>query len=530
MRRFLIKERNIAILDNEPNHDSPEGWARGVLEDLIGQDGIFCDGDWVESKDQDPNGDVRLIQLADIGDGLFKNKSTRFLTLRKAKELGCTFLRKGDVLIARMPEPLGRSCIFPGDIKPAVTAVDICIVRSGKNGANQEWIKHIINAPPIRREIELLQKGTTRKRISRRNLASLTIPIPPLSEQRRIAEKVEELLGRINSVRERLARVQTILKRFRQSVLSAACSGRLTADWRGKQEKITPVELTIKEILELREKEWPHYNPSSRNYRRPQNVDLGDLPDLPENWEYVSADSLFTFVTSGSRGWAKYYSPSGPIFIRIGNLDHDSISLDLRSIQCVDPPAGQEQRRTKVQLGDILISITADVGMTALVQHEIGEAYINQHIALARPVTGLFRPYLAWYLVARDGGQAQFQKLQRGATKVGLGLDDIKSVPVPFPPLEEQYEIVRRLEALFTMADTVEKRLAFAGHRADKIQQSILAKAFRGELVPNEAELARREGRSYEPASTLLARIKAGRGIASPPVSKKRKKRLSNKT
>jgi type I restriction enzyme S subunit len=368
------------------------------------------------------------------------------------------------------------------------------------------------------------------RRVPAAFLENAQIPLPPLPEQNRIVAKVGELLGRVNSVRERLARVQTILKRFRQSVLSAACSGRLTAEWREKQEKITPVELTIKEILELREKESSHYNPSSRNYRRPQDVDLGDLPDLPENWKYVSAGSLFTFVTSGSRGWAKYYSPSGPIFIRIGNLDHDSISLDLRGIQCVDPPTGKEQRRTRVQLGDILISITADVGMTALVQHEIGEAYINQHIAIARPVTGLFRPYLAWYLVARDGGQAQFQKLQRGATKVGLGLDDIKSVPVAFAPLEEQYEIVRRLEALFTMADTIEKRLASASHRTEKIQQSILGKAFRGELVPTEAELARREGRSYEPASSLLARIKAERNIPSAPASKKQRKRVSNKT
>ncbi|MDM2059987.1 restriction endonuclease subunit S, partial [Mycobacteroides abscessus] len=97
-----------------------------ALADLL-SDGLFVDGDWVESKDQDPDGDVRLIQLADVGDGVFRDRSSRFLTSEKAKELRCTFLEPGDVLVARMPEPLGRACIFPGVGQPAVTAVDVCI-------------------------------------------------------------------------------------------------------------------------------------------------------------------------------------------------------------------------------------------------------------------------------------------------------------------------------------------------------------------------------------------------------------------
>lgn len=95
---------------------------------------VFTDGDWVESKDQDPTGDVRLIQLADIGDGEYLGKSARFLTSSKARELRCTFLKPGDVLIARMPDPLGRACIFPGHLKSAVTVVDVCIVRPARGG------------------------------------------------------------------------------------------------------------------------------------------------------------------------------------------------------------------------------------------------------------------------------------------------------------------------------------------------------------------------------------------------------------
>lgn len=487
----------------------PEGWAYGTLKDIVGPGGILTDGDWVEIKDQDPDGDVRLIQLADIGDGFYKDKSKRYLTSAKAGELGCTFLKPGDVMIARLPEPLGRSCIFPGDPKPAVTAVDVCIVRTGEYGADHHWVMHTLNSPPVRRQINELQRGTTRGRISRKNLISVRLPIPPLAEQKRIVAKVEELLARVNGVRECLAKVKGILKRFRQAVLASACSGRLTEDWRKSHTDITPAEVSIQKILSLREKQWAMENGPEKKYRSPKNPKTNDLPDIPESWKYASSDALFLFVTSGSRGWAKYYTESGPIFLRVGNLDHDTVNLDLSYTQHVVPPRSAERDRTRVRGGDILISITADVGMIGLVPDAVEEAYVNQHVAISRPVEGVYRPFLAWYLASREGGQAQFQNLQRGATKVGLGLDDIRSVSVPFPPVEEQKEIVGRIETFFELTGRIEKRVAAAGERAERLTQAILAKAFRGELVPTEAELARTEGHSYEPASALLAKIRA---------------------
>jgi type I restriction enzyme, S subunit len=152
-------------------------------------------------------------------------------------------------------------------------------------------------------------------------------------------------------------------------------------------------------------------------------------------WPVVKSGELLSFVTSGSRGWARYYAESGALFLRIGNLDHDSVSLDLHDLQRVAPPAGAEGTRTKVQASDILISITADVGMVGLVPSTLGEAYINQHVALARPLPTVHPPYLAWCLTSPQA-QRQFLKLQRGATKVGLGLDDIRAVDVP-PPLSQ---------------------------------------------------------------------------------------------
>src|SRR5262245_51356271 len=298
----------------------PDGWALAQLPQLIGPGGVFTDGDWVESKDQDPNGDVRLIQLADIGDGYYKNKSRRFLTHQKALELCCTFLEPGDVLVARLPDPLGRACIFPGDAKPAVTAVDICIIRPGLSGPESRWIMHALNSPSVRQVIEGLHRGTTRKRVSRRNLASVKLPLAPLSEQRRIVATIEELLARVNATRERLAKVPNILKRFRQAVLAAACSGRLTEDWRKRDTSIQPASAKVEKILLAR-----RANMKARQ-REALKPDC-ELPYLDKNWVWATIDQLTALepnaITDGPFGSnlkTSHYTEKGPRVIRLQNV------------------------------------------------------------------------------------------------------------------------------------------------------------------------------------------------------------------
>lgn len=201
----------------------PKGWAKATISEMISADGVFVDGDWIESKDQDQNGDVRLIQLADIGDGDFRDKSSRFLTLKRANEIGCTFLLEGDILVARMPDPIGRACLFPlkGENK-YVTAVDVAIIRTVKDRINNKLLNYFINSPIIRNKIEALQSGTTRKRISRGNLSLIEFPFPPLNEQNRIVDKLDELLSELEKGKEQLLTSLEQLKVYRQSILKHA--------------------------------------------------------------------------------------------------------------------------------------------------------------------------------------------------------------------------------------------------------------------------------------------------------------------
>jgi type I restriction enzyme S subunit len=182
------------------------------LSQVVGENGVFGDGDWIETKDQDPNGDVRLIQLADIGDGIFINKSARYLTSQKAKQLKCTFLQKGDLLIARMPDPLGRACIFPGDERRCVTAVDVCIVRPDGTIAETIYLKYLVNYNWFRNKIKRYATGTTRKRISRKNLDKITFTLPTKNDQIRIVSLLSRVEGLIDNRKKSIQMLNELLK------------------------------------------------------------------------------------------------------------------------------------------------------------------------------------------------------------------------------------------------------------------------------------------------------------------------------
>ena len=393
------------------------------FSELVTTTGLFCDGDWIEKKDQDPNGAVRLIQLADIGVCEFKNKSNRFITESKAEELHCTYLQKGDILIARLPEPLGRACIFPFEGK-YITAVDIAIVRISRNDVNPKYIMYLVNSPGFRNKIKQYESGTTRKRISRKNLDKIAFEIPSLTEQNRIVARIEELFSELDNGVETLQKTKQQLAVYRQAVLKDAFSH-------------------ITEKKPIRE--------------------------------------MSSIVTSGSRGWAQYYNDHGAKFVRIGNLTRDRICIDLSDVQFVDLPDGAEGKRTQLQSNDVLVSITADLGSIGLVPDDIGEAYVNQHIAMIRFLNPVQGEFMAWYLRS-DYGQKDLLKNKRGGGKLGLGLDDIRDSRVPVVSDTEAAQIVGNIEARLSVCDSIEKTVDAALQQAEAMRQSILKQAFEGRL------------------------------------------------
>ena len=196
-----------------------EEWVETTLGEIC-TDGLFSDGDWVESKDQDPEGDYRLLQLADIGDGNFLNKSDRWMNQEQFMRLGCTKLEINDVLIARMPDPIGRACLFPEGLPVCATVVDVAIVRTG-NETLQKFLVLLINSSDFRTEAFSLLTGTTRQRISRGNLAKITFAIPSPEKQLEIVN----LISLFDSEITRTTRVIEEAKQLRSGLVSDLLSG-----------------------------------------------------------------------------------------------------------------------------------------------------------------------------------------------------------------------------------------------------------------------------------------------------------------
>jgi type I restriction enzyme S subunit len=376
-------------------------------------------------------------------------------------------------------------------------------------------------------------QGTAQGGINTTFVKNSSYPLPPFHEQIRIVAKLEELFARLDAGVEGLRKVKAQLKRYRQAVLKYAFEGKLTEKWRkNHRDLIEPASQLVKSIIKGNLAEWENdqllqvkksrqdqkNDLLKKKYKQPLLPSTSTQAGLPEYWAWVTADQLFWSITSGSRGWAKYYSEEGAFFVRVGDLSHDNISINLKSAQHVNPPDGAELRRTRVSSGDILISITADVGRIALVPIGVKEAYINQHVALAKSVPLFSHSYLAWFLLS-PLGQKQLTDLQYGATKAGLGLDDIGRVNVPLAPLVEQYEIVEEIERRLSVLTETEKVIEQNLRRANSLRQSILRTAFEGRLVPQDPE--------DEPADKLLECIQEER--AKSMGEKNTNKRRKNK-
>jgi len=166
--------------------------------------------------------------------------------------------------------------------------------------------------------------------------------------------------------------------------------------------------------------------------------------DIPDTWVWSRLGNLVEVITSGSRDWAKYYSETGNLFLRMGNLSRNSFELRLNNLQRVQLPEKAEGTRTSLQGGDLLFSITGEVGMLGLIPEDFETAYINQHTAMIRFLPSIRKKYLPYFLLT-DYAQKCYKSNQHGI-KNSFRLDSISEILVPIPPLSEQERIIEQIE------------------------------------------------------------------------------------
>lgn len=512
----------------------PKGWSMGTLPDLI-SDGIFTDGDWVESKDQDPSGSIRLLQLADIGDGYFVDKSSRYMNPETADYLNCTFLQKNDVLVARMPDPLGRACLMPTIEQKAVTVVDVCVIRDKPQNFHSPWLMYFINSPDFRNEIASLQSGSTRKRISRGNLSKIRFPIPPRKEQTRIVEKLEELLSDLDNGVAELKAAQNKLNQYRQSLLKSAVEGSLTAEWR-KQNPVTETgEQLLQRILIERRQRWEQQKLAEfkekgkappkdwqKKYPEPVQPNTSELPELPVGWVWASVAQLCEI-----QGGIQKQPKRAPLknkypFLRVANVYRNELKLDvIHEIELFDG----ELERLKLFSGDILIvegnGSKSEIGRCALWNDSIINAVHQNHLIRARPIL-IDNTFLLNWLNSPSGMDIMSRLAATTSGLYTLSVSKISKIPVPLAPYNEQKVISGLLSAGFEEFDSKSETIDASLKQSEAQRKNILKEAFSGKLVPQDP--------NDEPASVLLEKIKAERlAQAKLPKPKRTKKKANDK-
>jgi type I restriction enzyme S subunit len=524
-----------AISDPYPD-PLPSGWVELLLTELVGPTGLMCDGDWVETKDQNPSGEVRLIQLADIGDGIFRDKSNRFLTQQTAHALNCTYLQKDDVLISRMAAPLGRACLMPSVSQPCVTAVDVCIVRPDDAAIHPRWIMNAINSPAVRRRIAAQASGTTRTRISSQKLRKLLMRLPPAGEQERIVAKLDELFSDIEAGEKALERAQALLRRYRQSVLKAAVTGELTREWREKNlprlkaERKTGADL-LADILKKRREAWeaaelakmhangkePRDDKWKAHYKEPLAPETSGLPKLPVGWAWASMDQLLTGIEAGKSFRCEERPPGeGEVgIVKVSAVtwgifdEHESKTVTDHNL--ID-------YRHLIRSGDFLFSRanTLELVGACLIVGPITKTLLLSDKIL-RLTFALEQPRWMDLVLKSFLGRKQIETLATGNqhSMRNISQESLRQIAMPLPPEQELTRIIPLFDDEWSRSAHSEASTRSELCRSVALRQTILSQAFSGKLVPQNP--------NDEPASELLVRIRMERESASEINRRKRK-------
>ncbi|MFT2097825.1 restriction endonuclease subunit S [Marinomonas sp. 2405UD66-6] len=423
----------------------PKGW----VEDKVGKYIHLRNGYAFKSHDyvEPSKNTVPVIRISDIDGEWASDKKANHVAVDKA--ISGFEVVKNDLLVAMSGATTGKIGIYNGN-EPALqnqrvgnfklNAPEIC------NSSFRNYLVKYIS--PTLLEIAY---GGAQPNISASAIEELVVSFPPLAEQKRIVEKLDEVLAHVDSIKARLDSIPNTLKRFRQSVLASAVSGKLTEEWREKHA-FSWKESCIGSIALVATGKTPKRTEPS----------YWDTPDVP--WLTSSATGIL-FCNEAEQ----YVSQFAVDDCKLKMFGKGTLLLAMYG-----------EGKTRGQVTELTFEATCNQACAAIT--------VNQELAL-----------ISFVKLRLLENYEETRKSAAGGNQPNLNLNKVREIPVNLPSLEEQTEIVRLVDQYFAFADAIEKQVNNAQQRVDKLTQSILAKAFRGELVPQDP--------NDEPADKLLERI-----------------------
>jgi type I restriction enzyme, S subunit len=429
----------------------PIGWTQTTIGEVTAD---------AQQRQPKPREKFTYIDISSIDRETKKIRNPQQLLGEKAPSRARKAVTTGDVLVSMTRPNLNAVAVVPAELDGQIASTGFDVLRPIVIDAR--WLFYLVRSNGFVSTMSDLVQGALYPAVRSKDVRSFEIPLAPLNEQKRIADKLNVLLTRVDTCRERLERVSLILKLFRQSVLAAAMSEELTED-------------------------WPRDN---------------------EGWRTLPLGSVLTDIRYGTAQKSHYDIKNGTPVFRIPNIGDGLIDpSDLK----FGVFSKKELDTLSLKAGDLLLIRSNGslelVGKVALVEPKFeGYLYAGYLIRLRLNTSIVVPQFLRFFLSSPDV-RRYIELTARSTSGVNnINTEEIRAIQLKLPSIEEQHEIVRRVEVLFAYADRLEARYKAARTCVEQLTPALLSKAFRGELVPQDPK--------DEPASVLLERIRASRAVS----------------
>lgn len=499
------------------------------LEDLLIH---VIGGDW--GKDDDFVADdfetVSCIRGSEFKNWKKELGATAVTRKIKSSSLETRRLTEGDFLIeisgGGPDQPVGRTVLITGQVLeqllyPAVCTNFLRLARPS-DFINSAYLNYYLTKFYHSGEVVNYQGGSNNLRnLKFKEYSKIEIPVIPLAEQKVIADKLDTLLAQVEATKARLDRIPQIIKTFRQSVLAAAVSGKLTEEWRKENEFPNNV---LRNVLDEK-KSWAKKNSDHNEVKRvlkrvkdSLNGINNKVPGLPEMWSWSQLEDSVLMIVDCHNKTAPYTEEGNPL-IRTSNIrDGKFIWDNLRFVS--DETYEYWSRRCPPEPGDIIFTREAPMGEAAIIPSKY-KLCLGQRTMLIRPVEKYVSAKFLLMTLMDPNFRKRSEELAVGTGVKHYRVGDVSNLEIAIPPTEEQTQIVRRVEELFAFADSIEQKTNTALERVNNLTQSIMAKAFLGELTADwraaNADLISGDNS----AEALLAKIKVERDAIKKQTKKK---------
>lgn len=455
---------------NETQENLPQGWAKTSIGHVV--------VDKVQQIFPPKDLDFVYVDIASIDNETKQIVSPKRIPGEQAPSRARQSIATNDVVVSMTRPNLNAVSIIPADLAGSIASTGFDVLRPIK--IEPSWLFYNVRSRDFVREMGELVRGALYPAIKSTDVRNYQIPIPPLNEQKRIVARIEELQTRSRRAKEALEAIPDLLEQLRRSILAAAVSGRLTNDWR-----VTSTD--------------ENTNTSMRH----QEGNDGEDIQFPEYWRTYSVGDVLTLI-DGDRGpnYPKQddYKDSGHcLFLSTKNVRKYGFLFD--EVVFITEEKHKIQRNGTLERGDVIITTRGTLGNVAVYDEKVpyNVVRINSGMLILRKKDiDLLSDFIRIY-IASPYFMEQLNEKRTGSAQPQIPAGILKSFTINVPPLAEQHEIVKRVEELLKIAGQVEGRYFQVKRHLNTIDQSILSKAFHGELVPQD--------HNDEPAAILLDRV-----------------------